>query len=605
MHGACVTGKDNIFDKIHRMRKVKNVLPTVIDDNESPPERFADVYGKLYNSVDDKKDIEKIFDQIQGSVNVNSLKDVDLVTPDLIRDVVGEIKSSKNDPVFSFNSDCIKRAPSSFHHHMANIIRLFLVHGHVSEILLIATIVPLLKDKQGDIQSSDNYRSIALSSVILKIFDWVVLTLFEEQLALDDLQFSYQKKCSTNMCTWMVVESINHFTRNKSNVYTCFMDMKKAFDMVKHGTIFKKLIERNVPPIFLRLLMVMYRTQSAKVKWNGILSDAFSISNGVKQGAVLSAILFCVYIDDLIKELRRKREGCWVNGAYVGIVVYADDIALLSPSLDGLQNMIDTCEKYAEQHNLTFSTNVNPVKSKTKCVAFLLNKRPLRNLQLKGKPLPWVNSIKHLGTTLTNGSCCNLEQDVLEKRAMFIAKNNELGQEFHYVHYKTKIWLNKVFNTSFYGAPLWDITSRSFGKLVKSWNVSARVMLNLPKTTHRYLIEPLTEDHHIVKSLHARFMKFVDTIENGRKEAPKRVMEMAQTDVRSTTGRNLRHLMLQTSNFDVKEIDPYDEPYEAIPASELWRIELVKDILAAKSGDVNSILNKDEMEDIAELACSK
>ena len=73
------------------------------------------------------------------------------------------------------------------------------------------------------------------------------------------------------------------------------MDMKKAFDMVKHGTLFRKLIEKNVPPIYLRLLLVMYRTQSAKVRWNGELSDAFSISNGVKQGAVLSAVLFCIY----------------------------------------------------------------------------------------------------------------------------------------------------------------------------------------------------------------------------------------------------------------------------------------------------------------------
>ena len=86
---------------------------------------------------------------------------------------------------------------------MANIIKIFLIHGHVSQILLIATIVPLLKDPRGDIQSSDNYRSIALSSVILKIFDWVVLLLFEDKLKLDDLQFSYQKECSTNMCTWM------------------------------------------------------------------------------------------------------------------------------------------------------------------------------------------------------------------------------------------------------------------------------------------------------------------------------------------------------------------------------------------------------------------
>ena len=67
------------------------------------------------------------------------------------------------------------------------------MHGHVSDILLVATIIPLVKNKLGDLESSDNYRSIALSSVILKIYDWVVLILYGDKLGLDELQFSYQK----------------------------------------------------------------------------------------------------------------------------------------------------------------------------------------------------------------------------------------------------------------------------------------------------------------------------------------------------------------------------------------------------------------------------
>ena len=173
----------------------------------------------------------------------------------------------------------------------------------MSSTLLVATIVPLIKDKLGNAESSDNYRSIALSSVILKMFDWVVMDLFGERLELDQLQFSYQRNCSTTMCTWLVVETINHYKRNQTNVYSCFMDMKKAFDVVKHATLFRKLVERDVPPVFLRLLLVMYMSQSAKVRWEGEESDAFKIMNGVKQGAVLSAILFCVYINDLIKEM--------------------------------------------------------------------------------------------------------------------------------------------------------------------------------------------------------------------------------------------------------------------------------------------------------------
>ena len=377
---------------------------------------------------------------------------------------------------------------------------------------------PLIKGKLRKIDCSDNYRSIALSSVVLKIFDWLVMTLFGERLGLDDLQFSYQKKCSTNMCTWLVVESINHFSRNGSSVYTCFMDMKKAFVMVKYSMMSKKLIDRNIPPIYLRLLLVMYMSQTAKVRWNGSLSEAFSIMNGVKQGAVLSAILFCIYIDDLIKELRRNRDGCWMKNVFVGITVYADDIVLLSPFIDGLQNMINTCSRYAKIHNLTFSTHENPTKSKTTCVAFLPKKRNLKSLNLNGKPLPWVESVKHLCTTITstNTGGCSLDQDLIEKRARYIAKNKELRQAFHYAHPKTKVWINNVYNTSFYGAPLWDKSSRNFERLEKTWNVSIRMMLSLPRNTHRYFLEPLSETHHIVKSICNRFLKFVSNIADGR-----------------------------------------------------------------------------------------
>jgi len=76
----------------------------------------------------------------------------------------------------------------------------------------------------------------------------------------------------------------------------------------------------------------------------------------------------------------------------VGIIVYADDIVLLSPSADGLQYMLDTCSQYAESHKLAFSTHENPKKSKTKCLAFQRKKKDNKNMVLNEKELPWVNS---------------------------------------------------------------------------------------------------------------------------------------------------------------------------------------------------------------------
>ena len=172
--------------------------------------------------------------------------------------------------------------------------------------LLISTLIPLVKDKLGDICDSNNYRSIALSSLILKIFDWVIILLYGEKLDLDPLQFGYQSKVSTNMCTWAAVETIEYFTRNGSNVYVCALDMSKAFDRVKHSTLFEKLLSKSLPDIFVILLIYMYRNQCAKVRWDNNDSNNFSLTNGVKQGAVLSAILYCIYVDDLYKHLRKE-----------------------------------------------------------------------------------------------------------------------------------------------------------------------------------------------------------------------------------------------------------------------------------------------------------
>ena len=226
---------------------------------------------------------------------------------------------------------------------MATLFKTYLVHGHVSSIILtMSTLVPILKDKLGNICAADNYRSIAIISLVLKIFDLVIILLYGERLNLDELQFSYQPNCSTNMCTWMVVETIDYFVRNESVLFTCAMDMSKAFDKVKHSLLFHKLL---IKVVYIRLLLIMYKKQVANVRWNSSLSQSFPISNGVKQGVVLSAILFCVHVNDLYKLLRKRRSGCWINGHYMGILGYSDDILLLAPTVDSLKDMVKSCEE--------------------------------------------------------------------------------------------------------------------------------------------------------------------------------------------------------------------------------------------------------------------
>ena len=112
--------------------------------------------------------------------------------------------------------------------------------------------------------------------------------------------------------------------------------------------MFRKLLDRKLPPIVIRILIFVYQEQSAWVKWAKVRSRTFSIANGTRQGSVLSPALFSVYMDDLIKKLRRAGVGCHLGGVFCGVVGYADDLVLLAPSRSAMASMLNICEVYAQ-----------------------------------------------------------------------------------------------------------------------------------------------------------------------------------------------------------------------------------------------------------------
>ena len=199
-----------------------------------------------YNSVNDKDELIIVSKNLENIISTDSLNDIEKVTAKNIREACSHLKPNKTDPTYSFTSDCLKSAPLILFEYLETIIRSFLIHGHVSLVLLLPTLVPIIKDKMGDICSSKNYRSIAISSLLLKIIDWVIILLFGESLKLDDLQFAYQMNCSTTMCSWVVVETVSYFLRNNTEIFSCMTDMTKAFDMVQHSILFKKFISLTV-----------------------------------------------------------------------------------------------------------------------------------------------------------------------------------------------------------------------------------------------------------------------------------------------------------------------------------------------------------------------
>ena len=104
------------------------------------------------------------------------------------------------------------------------------------------------------------------------------------------------------------------------------LEASKAFDRIEYVRLFTLLRLRNMCPCVLRLIMNMYISQRMQLRFGTAMSSQFSMSNGVKQGGVLSPILFTIYIGNLIIQLRKLNIGCKIGNSFLGVFGYVDDL---------------------------------------------------------------------------------------------------------------------------------------------------------------------------------------------------------------------------------------------------------------------------------------
>jgi hypothetical protein len=235
------------------------------------------------------------------------------------------------------------------------------------------------------------------------LFYQLILLLWGHLLASDELQFGYKANYSTSQCSWFVNEVASYFIRKGTPCIVTLLDCTKAFDNCRFDILFKKLVDRKVPAVVVRVLIFVYEEQQAWVKWGKARSRSFGIQNGTRQGSVLSPALFSVYMDDLIVRIRKSGVGCHVGGVFCGLVGYADDLCLLAPSRSAMEVMLNICEDFSKETNLEFSTDPDPEKSKSKCIFMQGSKNSPKpvDLQLYGDDLPWVKTAMHLGNNLS------------------------------------------------------------------------------------------------------------------------------------------------------------------------------------------------------------
>ena len=291
-------------------------------------------------------------------------------------DVLSAIESLKpgktdSDRVSSYH---LKYAVPVIVESIASFFTAILHHGYMPKYFRDCVVIPIPKSCH-DLSSSDNYRPISLASCLSKVLERIVLNQYSSFFISHPLQFGFKSGSSTSLCTGIVKCIVSKYLHNGSTVLGCFLDASKAFDLVDHHKLFGILKKRGLPIPILHFLCSWYCKQEMKVQWGSCLSRGFSVSNGVRQGGVLSPYLFAVYLDGLLEELSNSGVGCYWGFSFVGALAYADDIVLLAPCASALRCMLNICNNFATEHGLTF----NPNKTQLMFQTFQVNYQPSCN----------------------------------------------------------------------------------------------------------------------------------------------------------------------------------------------------------------------------------
>jgi hypothetical protein len=361
--------------------------------------------------------------------------------------------------------------------HLTNLFNAIIKHAHVPDQFGLGIVIPLVKDKSGDLSNSDNYRAITVSPVLSKIFEMCILHKFGSFFYSHDLQLGFKKGVGCGPAVFAVQETVKHFTDRGSTVYAAALDATKAFDRVNHGLLFRKLQDRNVPPCLINTLACWYSKLHAVVRWNASFSEKFQVCCGVRQGGILSPLLFNVYVDDLIQELSTDGFGCHISQTFFGCIMHADDILLLSPSIHGLQCMLDRCNVYGRKCDILF----NPKKSVCIAIGFKADRTIDIKMNIGDNEIQWVSELKYLGVHFKAARA--LDVNITPIKHKFYGAFNSLMSRCKYAVEPVKLQLLKSFCMPLLSFCLgaMNLKKRAVAELSVCWNDAFRKIFNMQR----------------------------------------------------------------------------------------------------------------------------
>ena len=612
----------NLWKEAKALNGPRGKLPNIIDSmkgDENIVPIFFDKYKSLYNTVGYTQSVvDELKTEIDGmikdhcadkshmqndSIN-NSEKHFHVLHRKDLVDAIEKLKEGKKEDSGLY-SNHLKLATDKFKTLLTMFFNAMLRHGTAPDDLLLGTMFPLIKDSRGNAQSSDNYRAITIGTCISKLFEIIILKKQTYAFHTGDLQFGFKENSSPVVCSFVAQEVINHYINNNSNVYTVMLDASKAFDRVNFIKLFRKLIDKKMCPLVIRLLLNSYTNQKLNVRWNVTLSESFGVSNGVRQGGILSPILFGIYMDELLNRLKSSDIGCHMGLHYVGALGFADDITLLCPSLSGIKTMLSICEQFAAEYDLIFNG------TKSKLLIFSKGNQDIPDpcIKLNGVVINRFDKAVHLGNTFHTKRDYECIEDGIRT---FNRTVNMFLYRFKTCNPSIKIKLFQQYCMALYGSQIWPLWQNNIGDLCTKWNVAIRRILGVPNRTHRDLLPLITGLPPVEVSLHCRLIKFYRSLNKSKNPIVKYISEYAVTAANSPLGRNVRLVaskiclppseLISLSENKLKDIC-YNKWYTMVNDTYKVHASVIRDMIDMRDSSDQNFFDKASCEAIIQHLC--
>ena len=250
-----------------------------------------------------------------------------------------------------------------------------------------AIIQPLFK--KGDPEIPDNYRGISLLSICSKLYSYILnkrLTCWiDDNNLLSETQAGFRKTYSTTDHLFTLLALIQKQLLCHKKLYVAFIDFRKAFDYVIRTKLWAILRKNGLKGKMYQTVVSMYNVVKSKVRAGNDLTESVLCPRGLKQGEICSPVLFSLFINELANEImQRGRHGIQLipDLIEIFILLFADDVILVSDTVCGLQNQLNVLFDTANRLSLFVNMDKSKMREKWK---------------YGGTPIEIVNMYKYLG----------------------------------------------------------------------------------------------------------------------------------------------------------------------------------------------------------------